>query len=85
MVTITTVAERPGLAQIKELLRLDRLERSIREAHFVSMNSNSGATDSGIRAVRGRNVVVLRRWQRQWKRRARASLKVPNKVRNEWV
>jgi hypothetical protein len=37
----------------------------VKEAHFASMNKNSEATDAVSRAVRGRNVVVLRRWQGQ--------------------
>src|SRR5215211_3627732 len=54
-----------------------------REDHLVSMNSSSGATDSVSRDDSGRNEVVLQRWQRQWNRRGLASVKVPNKVRNE--
>src|SRR5215813_2672547 len=56
-----------------------------RDDHFVSIKRSSGATDSVSRAVRGRNEVVLRRWQRQWKSRGLASLKVPNRVRHERV
>src|SRR6266571_4915143 len=56
-----------------------------RDAHFVSIKSSSGATDSVSRTDSGRNEVVLRRWQQQWKSRGLASLKVPNKVRNERV
>ncbi len=50
--------------------------------HFVSMQSSSGATESGSKAVRGRNEVVLQRVQRQWNSRGLESLKVPNKARN---
>jgi hypothetical protein len=53
--------------------------------HFVSIKSSSGAADSVRRADSGRNEVVLRRRQRQWKSRGLASLKVPNKVWNDRV
>lgn len=53
------------------------------EAHLVSINRRSGATDSVRSTDSGRNEVVVRRRQGQWQRRGLASLKVPNTVRNE--